>query len=513
MVSNLNRQQTNASGSLRQKQRKQEIQKASGSDPIMFEQALVIVDSLVFAKEKRHLMPAEIIVLKGGWHDADYEEIAKSENSRFTLNYLQRNIGPRLWDLLSEIAGDENETIDKKRLRGFLEKIALKYYNDSPDLNMLVIKGDKPPKIAGFCGRRNELNYLKSVALKQQCIVLTGIPGIGKSALVSKLLSEISTDAQPLFSQLIWKSLARGPSLEELVSELLELLLEPKQVLPENLQAKIALLIKQMHIHRCIIALDIDDINVLLNSLASDKRHEYQVFFRRLVEERHQSCVVLTCRILPAELEDLLQTKRSIEHIKLEGLDLYAAREMLFALGLPANKDTIDRLIEDYGGHPSELEAIAQMIKACFGNAEEYVSNQTTLISRHLKVALRQQFNGQELSEVHIHLIIYIAETLSFKERDPSSSPLGIHQIIQYFELNHPEIQNSMLIEAINDLRMQGLIEISRDTTNTVNYTLRPAVKKFILSQRDEILKIVNNGTITRQSQLQSVYSGFIKEE
>jgi len=95
---------------------------------VTFEEALIVVDHLVFAKKSRHLSEAEIIVLKGAWNDLDYEQIA--QNTRFSLNYLQRTVAPKLWDILSQTMGNDTP-VGKKRLRCFLEEITKKHYDQS----------------------------------------------------------------------------------------------------------------------------------------------------------------------------------------------------------------------------------------------------------------------------------------------------------------------------------------------------------------------------------------------
>ena len=464
-----------------QKINRQELKKQTFSELLIFEEALIIVDHLVFTQRHRHLSTAEIIVLKGAWFDKEYEEIA--ENSRFSLNYLQRSIAPRLWDMLSEIMGSETP-VGKKRLRSFLEEIATNYHTKltsntkQTSLNMLVIQGDKPPDVSSFFGRQEDLAYLKNSALKQQCITLTGVAGIGKSALAVKLLAEISIEAQPRFSHLIWKSLARGPLIQDLVSDLIELI-QPQEPLPEYTQEKISLLLKQMHIHRCLIVLDADDAdNALFRQQSLEQRREYEIFFRRLVEERHQSCLLLTSRALPRELEDLIATKRSIQEIKIGGLDLDAAMELLSTHGL-TNFEKCSELIETYRGSPSELEVAANRIYRFFGSTENFLANKTTFISPQLQTMLNQMF-GQVLSSHLQQIVIYLA-----KEIDSNSKFIGFHQILSHLNQNHPitESTTSALVTALEELEKQSLIEVNRhSTTKEISFTLRPAIKKYILT-------------------------------
>ena len=89
-----------------------------------------------------------------------------------------------------------------------------------------LIKGSKLPDISKFYGRTQELVYLKELIATQQCncISLVGVAGIGKSFLAAKLITDISTNKNFNFEYLIWKSVAHSPIIEDLISELLEII-------------------------------------------------------------------------------------------------------------------------------------------------------------------------------------------------------------------------------------------------------------------------------------------------
>lgn len=86
---------------------------------VTFDEALAVIDELVLANRRKCLSEAEILVIKGAWHNEEYEEIAHS--SDYTLNYLQRRVAPPLWDLFSKLLGN-GEKIGKK-LKVLLEQV------------------------------------------------------------------------------------------------------------------------------------------------------------------------------------------------------------------------------------------------------------------------------------------------------------------------------------------------------------------------------------------------------
>jgi len=317
---------------------------------------------------------------------------------------------------------------------------------------------------------------LKDLTIKQRCIVLTGVAGIGKSALAAKLLASVSVESQPSFDCLIWKSIAHAPLLPDLVSELIELI-QPKESLPEYTQAKISVLLKQLQSHRCLLVLDADDALFQRRRYNLEQRLEYEIFFRRLTEERHTSCLLLTSRVLPREIEVLIEAKRSIQYLKIEGLDSDAARQLLLSYGL-TDQEKCDELIQTYWGNPSELEALANRIQRFFGSTKKFFENKTTLVSIQLQEMLNQMF-GQHLSEIQRQIMVYLAE-----EIDSNSKFIGFNQLLSHLNQNWTtSVSTSALITALEELEKESLIEIIKDpTTKEISFELQPAIKKYILT-------------------------------
>ena len=444
-----------------------------------FEEALIVVDHLIFANKNRHLSEAEIIVLKGSWNENDYEQIASG--TRFSLNYLQRTVAPKLWDMLSETAGTDI-SVGKKNLRNFLAEIIKKHYNRSeisekeifPVREVLPLKGDKPPSFCRFFGRAEELTYLKDLIVRQQCIALLGVAGIGKSALAAKLLAEISVESVFNFNCLIWKSVAHGPLLKDLVSDLIEIIQpQPKESLPEYTQAKISALLKQMQLRRCLLVLDSGDALFQNHEYGSEQRLEYEIFFRRIVEERHQSCLLLLSRSLPREIEFLIEAKR-ISCLKIEGLDTNAAKQLLSDYGV-TDEEKSHYLIQTYRGNPSQLEAVLNRIERFFGNVDQFFEHPTTLISSQLEDVLNKMF-GQKLNELQRQIMIYLAEEINSNEK------FGFNQILSYVSINQAKsIPASALLAALEDLERESLIEVVKNSaTKEVSFNLEPSIKKYI---------------------------------
>ncbi|MEB3359434.1 MAG: AAA-like domain-containing protein [Synechococcales bacterium] len=82
-----------------------------------FEQVITAINVILLQRINRSLSSLEIELLRGSWGNLTYEEIA--EASGYSLNYLQRDIGPKFWRLLSDIYGQK---LNKTNARAILTR-------------------------------------------------------------------------------------------------------------------------------------------------------------------------------------------------------------------------------------------------------------------------------------------------------------------------------------------------------------------------------------------------------
>ncbi|MFN6466363.1 MAG: AAA-like domain-containing protein [Nostoc sp. DedVER02] len=117
-----------------------------------FETALKILDAAVVTQTKRHLKDIEVTILRNSWQGKKYDEIA--QNHGYTTEYLQHDVGPKLWQMLSAAFG---EKVGKKNFQAALERQRL-YWNASSSKHLEAIL--QPEKLMSS-SEENEAALLK----------------------------------------------------------------------------------------------------------------------------------------------------------------------------------------------------------------------------------------------------------------------------------------------------------------------------------------------------------------
>jgi hypothetical protein len=457
------------------------------------QEAIETIDELVFAKAGRRLSQDEKIVIEAAWEDKEYKEIAASFS--YSIDRLQRDVGQKLWILLTGILGN-GEKVTKKRLRSILERrmvtgsllLSTPSQPNPVSTSAIPVMGGQPPDVYTFFGREVELAQLREAIAHRRCVVLYGAPGIGKSAMSAKLIEEISTKRQLQFDCVIWKSVHYGPTLKGLLADLLNDLALPaiqEQQLPQSTQELATLLIKSLSMRRCLLVLDSaeawlrKDRNSSFN-LYGEQYSESGVFFRRIIEAKHSSCIILTSREPFKDLMKLQRSGRPSGSFKLEGLDVKAAGEILRTRGL-TDEQKWSELLEPYLGNPAAIELVASRIEKFFsGSVAKFLHYKTDLISEIFREILAQQYQPGRLTHLEKQILLYLAE----KTIDAS----GTISFTQMFEELQTRTKNALscsgLVEAIETLSDRSLIVVSADkVTKELFLKLPPIIKRYVIQQ------------------------------
>ncbi|WP_138506688.1 NB-ARC domain-containing protein [Nostoc sp. PA-18-2419] len=446
-------------------------------------EAIKVINDLVFGKQGRWLEEAEKIVIEAAWLDLDYKEIA--HNGSYTYEFLQRRVAPTLWVLLTGILGN-GEKVTKKRLRRILEnqvRLVANHWSESLDetLDILPTMGGYPPDVSNFYGRTPELAMLKELVAQERCVALIGAAGIGKSALVAKLF-EVLSKSLLKFDAFIWKPVSYAPSLSELVSNLLKLLFESENQqlsLPEHNQARVSMLLEQLRSRRYLLVLDSAESILKGNRNASSNPYgeqyaDYSIFFRRLIEEQHKSCLLLTSREPFVDIVRLQRKGQPARIVKIEGLGKEAL-EIFRAKGLSDENQWGD-LVQIYRGNPLALQIVASRIQDFFcGSVEEFFKCKTTFMTDLFQENLDELFGESgRLTNLEKRIMFYLAEKLI----KSSADSISVSQVLHEFKA---EITTSKLIEALEALVERSLLEQKRGIKKEVLLSLQPLVTKYVL--------------------------------
>ncbi|WP_013322935.1 DUF1822 family protein [Gloeothece verrucosa] len=457
-----------------------------------FQEVIALLDRVVLNQEGRHLSSPEIIILRGTWEGITYDQMA--ESSPYSLNYLMRDIGPRLWRLLSGVLGEE---IGKTNFRGVLERRTLseKYYLSSPwemsQLNLQTSEIESPlhqntshnltliqeqpdtlisslnlhlewgrqlvpdweaiPDLSEFYGRSVELTTLKQWILNDNCriVALQGICGIGKTALAGKLVQEIGQE----FDQIIWRSLRSAPPIKILLDNWLNTL---SPGLNCDNHCSLSNIIKLLREKRCLLVLDGIETILQTGELVGKYRESYQDYadlFKSIAEQSHQSCLLVTGVEIPKEIILKTGAVSSVRSLVLWGLEKPHAYALLQSDALK-DAESWSILIENYHGHPEALRIVAKLIGEVFnGNVHEFLSQECQVLSDINKL-LDPLIN--RLSEREKEVLYGLAiepEALSF---------LNLINRLKY------PICEAEILEVMVSLKERSLIEISEFDGNSL---------------------------------------------
>ncbi|SKB12671.1 conserved hypothetical protein [Planktothrix sp. PCC 11201] len=459
-------------------------------------EVLKFADDLVFAKTGKHLDNVQEAILQGAWQGQTYTEIA--EEFGYSDGHL-RDIASKLWKIMSEIL---EENVNKSNFHSTMERYQISQYSNFLNLNFIFIEQGninnfctetphppKPTQNSPPTQNSNENNTQQKLDLRdapdiktfynypssplttlenaiahQNCrlLTITGMSGIGKSAIVRHLIPLIQTQ----FDRIIWRSLRTSPPLETTLKNLIQFLSnQPEITLPENIDTQLEILIESLRTHRCLIILD--DVQQILNSgqLAGNYKPGYENYgtlFKLIGEIPHHSCLILNSWEPPSDILTFTDDNSAVCLLQLTGLG-EAATEIIREKGL-LDEDRWPELINLYQGNPLWLKLVAQTINNLFsGRVSQYLSYQAVLLNDELTPILQQHY--QRLSESEKHAIAQLSN---------ESKTVSITQLMAKCQGSQGE-----LFKAIQSLVRRGMIEKFSYENETV-FTIQPILKKYV---------------------------------
>lgn len=458
---------------------------------MIVEEALVIIDTYLRQEPLNNLQE---LVFCESWQGKSYQEIAQTAG--YDPDYI-KSVAFKLWQLLSKALG---EKINKNNAQSVFRRHSGQ--NQILEVPKALTKdvaisqsqdwGDAID-VSVFYGRTEELATLQQWIIQERCrlVAILGMGGIGKTALSVKLAQQIQGE----FDYLIWRSLRNAPCLSDLLVELLHFL-SSKQItsIPENITGKISLLKEYLRSSRCLIVLDNAESIMLGSDRAGYYREgyeEYGDFFRTIGEVSHQSCLLLTSREKPKELNLLEGIALRIRSLQISGLSEGESKQILQAkTSLVGAESDWEQLIKYYTGNPLALKIVATTIQDLFnGKISEFLKQGLGCFG-DIRDLLKQQCH--RLSDLEKEIICWLAinrEPVSIADvRSDMVSPVSL----------------AKLIEALESLGRRSLIE-----KISTSFTLQPVVMEYTT---EHLITKVTQEIATNQINLLNKFA-FIKAQ
>src|SRR5436305_263254 len=247
--------------------------------------------------------------------------------------------------------------------------------------------------VSHFAGREVEVAELSQWIVQERCrlVTLLGLGGFGKSMLASYLGQRLAQE----FEAVLWRSVRDAPSCEELVADCITFFSQtPPAAFPSPLEQRITQLVARLQASRCLLVLD--NLEALLVSGDPEGNYlpgyeGYGRLLQRLAESAHQSCVLLTSREKPREIEPLEGARGPVRSLRLVGLDEQTARVLLADKGLGGTPVAWQRLVISYAGNPLALKIMAQAVFDLFSGDIDRFLHEGELAFNGIRPVLRQQ--------------------------------------------------------------------------------------------------------------------------
>jgi WD40 repeat protein/transcriptional regulator with XRE-family HTH domain len=323
------------------------------------------------------------------------------------------------------------------------------------------------PSSEPFYGRKKELVLLEQWITNDRVgmILIAGIGGVGKTALVMTLIKKIHAS----FPSVFWYSLRTAPPFREFVDRYARFLSPQQQVeLPAEQNDQVAYLLACLQKQRLLLVLDNFE-SVLQSGDYMGKYREgyegYGLLLEHVGTRGHKSCLLLTSREKPREFARLQGSNLLARSLYLDGIPVTGGRKLLKKLGLAGSEPTWSKLVELYSGNPLALKLIAGYVKEIFGgNVAAFLEAEKTVFG-DIYDLLEQQF--QRLSEQEQEIMYWLAiehQPVTFQHLwENMVRPLG----------------TSMLLEVLDSLRRRSLIQ----TSHSGQYSLQSVVAEYVIEK------------------------------
>ena len=328
------------------------------------------------------------------------------------------------------------------------------------------------PHRGNFYGREKELIELKQWIEDDSCqlVALLGIGGMGKTTLAATLTEQI----KGMFSYVYWRSLQNAPSLESILQSCIPFLTDQQQIdLPGNIDEQISLLIENLRKRRCLLVLDNFESVLQSNNRAGQYQAMYEGYgklLRRIGENQHRSCLLLTSREKPDEIAHLEEKTGPVRSLQIPGLGQAEGQEILQDKGLSGYNEAWTTLIHFYSGNPLALKLVSEPIRELFGGDVAEFLNEGARLVENTHDLLEQQF--KRLTALEREIMYWLAI-----EREAVSLNTLAGNIFHIRSKRE-------LLGALESLRRRSLV----DSSSAGRFTLQPVIMEYVTDELVELM-------------------------
>jgi transcriptional regulator with XRE-family HTH domain len=331
------------------------------------------------------------------------------------------------------------------------------------------------PDTAAFYGREAELSALQNWLTGDRCrlVAVAGLGGVGKTSLAARLVEQ----TQNQFECIVWRSLRNAPPLTDTVRSYLRGLQIPvDDTEPPSVERELASLLEALRQLRCLLVLDNVESILLTGEQAGAYREGYEGYgelLRRAMGGRHQSCLLLTTRELPAEVGRAARTAAQARVWHLDGLEAAEGARLLRDLGMAGSEKACHDMVARCSGNPLALQLSAELVRDVFdGDLSRYLS-QAAQMPASIHRLLDQQIG--RLSTHEQTLLAWLAV-----ERAPVTPESLAHDVVG----GAP----GEIADTLQSLSRRSLVEHDRHGFVLQNVVLECATDRLVDQARREIM-------------------------
>lgn len=322
---------------------------------------------------------------------------------------------------------------------------------------------DGGTKIFGYS---REVEVIERVITFHRLIFISGLAGVGKTIFVKRVIEILPNELIQRFEKSLFCPLNDGYDISGLANHLSYENVDERDISfrQSKLENPSARIIEFLNRKRYLLVLDNLDLE------HPEHGESYRQLLKQIAETAHQSCVIVTCRILPrgySSWEPIPQVMR------LDGLTESEAYNFLVDLGVSPESDPglLKALFNKYGGNPFGLRLAAWDILQGFkGDLAAYLKH-STLFAGDLHDEIQSIVD--RLSSLELEILYWLA-----LQREPIYSG----DIFEEFPDRYKTSSRSIDIDkAIKELDRRSLLQ-SYDSEVCLQTEVQTCVEIYLLN-------------------------------